>query len=384
MYIKRKLTSKLKQSAKEFPVVAVIGPRQSGKTTLVKNTFPGYKYISLENPDTREFAKNDPKNFLNNYNNGVIIDEAQRVPDLFSYIQGIVDEDKKPGQFILTGSQNFLLHNKINQSLAGRVSILKLLPLSLEELSSIDNDYEYYLYNGFYPKLYDSKISPNDWHNSYIQTYIERDIRQLKNITDLNTFQKFIKMCANRTGQILNLSSLANDCGISHNTAKSWISILEASFIIFLLEPHYKNFNKRLIKSPKLYFYDVGLVSNLLNIENKDQIIHFRLKGELFETFVIAELMKNRFNEGQKNNNYFWRDKTGNEIDCLIETANNITPIEIKSGKTITSDYFKNINYWNKLSKNRPGQSYVVYGGNENQKRKQGNIISWNSLESIN
>ncbi len=383
MYISRHLTQKLKQSTLKYPVVAVIGPRQSGKTTLVKHTFSKMDYVSLEDPDIREFAKNDPRGFLSNYEKGVIIDEAQRVPDLFSYIQGIVDNKKKSGQFILTGSQNFLLHDQISQSLAGRVSILKLLPFSLQELDMKNKNFEYYLYKGFYPRLYDSKVLPNDWYPNYIQTYIERDIRQIKNITNLNMFQKFIKMCAARTGQLLNLSSLANDCGITHNTAKEWLSVLEASFIIFLLKPHYKNFNKRLIKAPKLYFYDVGLAANLLGIDNLDQIKNHHLKGELFETMIVSELIKKRLNLGQQENCFFWRDKTGHEVDCLLDKAGVLTPIEIKSGKTITSDYFKDLIFWNELAKNNANNSFVVYGGDKNQKRKQSNVISWKNINKI-
>jgi len=383
MYIKRILSNKLKQLAKQFPVVFLTGPRQSGKTTLVKHTFPKLTYVSLEDLDMREFAQSDPRSFLANYSQGVIIDEAQRAPELFSYLQSIVDQNRKPGQFILTGSQNFLLHHQINQSLAGRVAVLKLLPLSLEELKQKKRNYEHYLYFGFYPKLYDSQISPTDWYANYIQTYIERDVRQLKNISDLATFQKFIKMCAARSGQLLNLTALADDCGITHNTAKAWLSVLEASFIIFLLKPHHQNFNKRLVKSPKLYFYDVGLAANLLGVTSPDQLISHYLKGDLFETLVIAEFFKHNFNLGQTENFYFWRDKTGHEIDCLIETAQQLTPIEIKSGRTISSDYFKSLNYWRKITRDEKQASFLIYGGETNQTRNSVKILSWKNLHQV-
>ncbi len=322
--ITRVISDKLKSLYRKFPVVSVVGPRQSGKTTLVKNVFPRLKYVSLEELDNREFALRDPRGFLSTYDNGAIIDEAQRVPDLFSYIQTEVDKKDSPGQFILTGSQNILLHENVSQTLAGRVAILRLLPFSLEELKNTPYgswQSDRYIYTGFYPRIYDKKINPADWYPNYIQTYVEKDVRLMKNISDLNTFQKFIKLCAGRTGQILNLSSLGNECGITHNTAKSWLSILEAGYIIFLLKPYHKNFNKRLIKMPKLYFYDTGLACFLLGIQNTSQLATHYLRGSLFESFVLSELIKERFNKGIEPNCYYWRDKTGNEIDCVIETG---------------------------------------------------------------
>lgn len=379
MIIKRILEKKIKSLAKKLPIVAVTGPRQSGKTTLVKYIFPKLPYISLEDLDMREFAEKDPRGFLNNYQKGVILDEIQKVPTLFSYIQSIVDGKKKNGQFILTGSQNFLLYEKISQTLAGRTAILNLLPFSMEELgsSSTKSQIDDYLFNGFYPRLYAQKLKPTDWYPNYIQTYIERDVRQIKNISNLSSFQKFIKLCAGRIGQILDLSSLANDCGITHNTAKEWISVLETSFIVFLLKPHYKNFNKRLIKMPKLYFYDTGLACSLLGIETKKQITTHYLRGCLFENLILQELIKYRLNRGLLPNLFFWRDKGGHEIDCIIEKANKLVPIEIKIGKTILGEYFKNIEYWNKLSKNTPKNSYVIYGGDKNIKHTFGNFVSW-------
>jgi uncharacterized protein len=382
MIIKRILEKKAKELTKKFPIVAITGPRQSGKTTLVKYMFPNLPYVSLEDLDIRSFAEEDPRGFLSNYQNGVIFDEIQRVPALFSYLQKIVDEKKKNGQFILTGSQNFLLYEKITQTLAGRTAILNLLPFSMEELNGSSHGFskiDDYLFHGFYPRIYSSKIKPTDWYPNYIQTYIERDVRQIKDISNLSSFQKFLKLCAGRIGQILDLSSLANDCGITHNTAKAWISVLETSFIIFLLKPHYKNFNKRLIKMPKLYFYDTGLVCSLLGIETKKQISTHYLRGYLFENLILHELIKYRLNRGLNPNLFFWRDKAGHEVDCIFEKANKLIPIEIKSGKTILKEYFKNIEYWNKLSGNTPKNSFVIYGSDKNTKHTFGNLLSWRS-----
>ncbi|MFC1806946.1 ATP-binding protein [Candidatus Omnitrophota bacterium] len=384
--IDRELKPKLKAASNFFPVVAIVGPRQSGKTTLAKMAFPNKSYVSLEDLDTREFATSDPRGFLANYPNGAILDEIQRAPHLFSYIQTIVDKQNKPGLFILTGSQHFLMQENISQTLAGRIMILKLLPFSITELTSasvIYDSYEDYLFKGFYPRIYNKNSNSRDWHLSYIQTYVERDLRLIKNIGNLNTFQTFLKMCAARVGQNINLASLANDCGITHNTAKSWLSILELSFIIHLLRPHYKNFNKRLIKMPKLYFYDIGLVSTLLGIENVKQMETHPLKGNLFESFVITELLKKRHNAGLESNLYFWKDKTGHEIDCIIEKSNKLKAVEIKSGKTYSVEYFKNLAYWKTLSKSTTKDLSVIYGGISSQIRSSGNLLSWKDIQKI-
>lgn len=384
--IKRILSQKIKKLVSEFPVVSVVGPRQSGKTTLVKNVFPQFKYVSLEDLDTRGFALQDPRGFLSTYNKGVIIDEAQRVPELFSYIQTVVDKKGSPGQFILTGSQNILLHEKVSQTLAGRVAIVKLLPFSLEELKGTVYELknpEEYIYKGFYPRIYDKKIAPDDWYPNYIQTYIERDVRLIKNIGDLNTFQRFVKMCAGRIGQVLNLSSLGNDCGISHNTAKAWISILESSYIVFLVRPYYKNFNKRLVKMPKLYFYDTGLACSLLGIQKKEQVSTHYMKGGLFESFILSEIVKGKFSRGLEPNCYYWKDKSGNEIDCIMEIADTSLQIEIKSGKTIADDFFDGLRYWNKLANEKNRNPYLIYGGEEDQRRSLAYIVSWKNIPSI-
>lgn len=385
--IPRALSRKLKQAAKQFPVVTLTGPRQSGKTTLVKHLFPSKPYVSLEDPDTRDFALSDPRAFLKKYESGAVFDEIQRTPELFSYLQGVVDREGKKGLFILTGSQHFLLLERIAQTLAGRVSLLKLLPFSLEEIrpaSLRPKSPEEAMFKGFYPRIYADGIPPRDWYPAYIQTYLERDVRLMKNVGDLHTFQRFLKMCAARTGQLLNLSSLASDCGITHNTAKSWVGVLEASFIVYLLPPYHRNFNKRLIKTPKLYFYDPGLVSSLLGIEDKKQLETHPLRGSIFETMVMTELVKSRFNQGLAPNLYFWRDKTGNEVDCLIEKGSNrILPVEIKSGQTITHDCFKGLQHWFKISRTPKKNAFVVYSGEERQERDLATVVGWREIDLI-
>jgi predicted AAA+ superfamily ATPase len=384
--VKRILAGRLKYLAAKFPVICVTGPRQSGKTTLAVNTFPAYKYFSLEDPDTREFALKDPREFLSAHKKGLIIDEVQRLPQLFSYIQGIVDENSRAGRFILTGSQNFLLQEKISQSLAGRVSILNLLPFSAEELKNTVyrlNSSDAYIFKGFYPRIYDKKIPPAEWYSGYIQTYLERDIRLLKNISDLNSFQKFIRLCAGRIGQMVNLSALASDCGITHNTAKAWLSVLEASYIIFFLRPYYKNFSKRLIKMPKLYFYDTGLACYLLNIQTYNQLAIHYLRGSLFESFVVSEALKHALNNGIRADFYYLRDKTGHEIDCVIESGGPLLQVEIKSTKTLTDDCFEGLRYWFKLTGAGAKGRFLVYNGEENQSRSYADVINWKDIPRI-
>lgn len=381
--IKRDAETKLKELAKGFPAVAVIGPRQSGKTTLVKKVFSKKPYVLLEDPEVRLFAEKDTRGFLAQFPNGAVFDEVQRVPELFSYLQGVIDAANKAGMFILTGSQNFLLMEKVTQSLAGRIALVKLMCFTMDELraSKISFEtYEEYLFQGMYPRLYDMSITPQDFYAGYVQTYLERDLRLLQNVHNLSTFHTFLKMCANRIGQLINLSALANDCGITHNTAKAWLSVLETSFIVFLLRPHHKNFNKRLVKMPKLYFTDTGLAAHLADIQDARHLEHHPLKGPLFESFMISELLKKRFNQGRENNLYFWRDKVGNEIDCLVDRGQALVPVEIKSGRTVTEDYFKNILYWNNLSGNDPSDSLIVYGGDTEQKRSSGHVVSWKKI----
>lgn len=383
--IPRSLEGKIAQLADKFPVISVTGPRQSGKTTLIKSIFSGYKYTSLEEPDIRLIAGSDPRRFLES-GTRMIIDEIQRVPELFSYIQSYTDDSKINGQFIISGSQSFLLNQHISQSLAGRVAIFNLLPFSISELSDHGiriNSYENLIYTGFYPRLYDQKINPEDFFPNYIQTCIERDIRLLQNVHNLSLFVRFLKLCAGRTGQMLNLNSLANDCGISVNTAKSWISVLETSFIIFLLQPHFRNFNKRVVKTPKLYFYDTGLASSLLEIRSEAQLKTHYLRGALFENLILAELLKDRYNKGLRNNCYFWRDNKGVEIDCIIDTGEKLIPVEIKSADTFDKDFFRNLKYWNSLSGNPSDNAYLIYGGNNSADTKDGKLVSWKDIQSL-
>ncbi len=384
--ISRQLSKHLDNVVGKFPVITVTGPRQSGKTTLLKNYFLSHKYINFEELDIREWAKSDPRGFLEDNPGALFLDEVQKVPDLFSYLQPLVDNDTKPTRFVLSGSQSFLLNENISQSLAGRAAIFELLPFSWQELENyIDsgisaNDY---IFKGSFPRIYDKDIEPSYFFPSYIRTYVERDVRQISNISDISLFQRFLKLCAGRIGQLLNISSLANDCGISINTAKNWISILEQSYIIFLLRPYHKNFNKRLVKMPKLYFYDTGLACSLLEIEKSSQLTTHYLMGNLFENLVILELQKNRFNAGMPSNLFFWRNNHGNEIDCIINKPNSPVAIEIKSGKTFTSNMIKGIKYWKKISTNNKNL-YLIYSGPFNLKQLDVQILNWKSIKKIN
>ena len=378
--IKRKAEKELKTLAMQFKAVALVGPRQSGKTTLAIHAFPNLSYVSLENPDTRRFAIEDPRGFLSQYKSGAILDEAQRVPELFSYLQQILDETRIMGRFIITGSNNFLLQENISQSLAGRIAYMYLLPFSISELpkKSISNLHNL-MHKGLYPPVYDQVVDSGKWYSNYIQTYIEKDVRQIKNITDLNSFERFIRLCAGRTGQLLNMNNLALETGVNGKTIASWIGVLESSFIIHRLQPHHKNFNKRLVKMSKLYFYDTGLLCSLLGISNSEQLHFHYMAGSIFENFIINELIKNRFNQGKNQNLFFWRDNVGHEIDVIIETPDDLLPIEIKSGKTITQDYFKNLLFWQKISNSNNGK--IIYAGDEIQKRSDGiEVLNWKHL----
>lgn len=381
--IPRDAEKTLHKLASEYPVVAITGPRQSGKTTIAHHAFNNKPYVSLEDPDERQFALDDPRGFLSRFPDGVVIDEAQHAPDLFSYLQGIVDQERRTGFFVLTGSQQFDLVAKITQSLAGRVGFLHLLPFSLNELQAarIDpNSVDELMYRGLYPPIYDRKISPTTWYGNYVLTYVERDVRQMLNIRNLGVFQKFSRMCAARTGQLLNLSALANDVGITHNTAGAWLSILEASYIVFLLQPHHKNFGKRLVKTSKIYFYDTGLAAYLLGIHNSGEMAIHSMRGPLFESWVISEILKGRYNLGITANLYFWRDSIGNEVDLIVERNEKLQPVEIKSGQTITSDSFAGLKKWLSLSGATSERPTLVYGGAKQQKRTNLNIIPWRDV----
>ncbi len=382
--IKRELQSTIIDMAKKMPIISITGPRQSGKTTLAKVCFPDYDYYNLENPSILERAKMDPQSFLTRHSKGIIIDEVQLFPELFSYIQVISDENKKDGEFILTGSQNFLLLQKIAQSLAGRVYITHLLPLSISELKNTNywhEDSNHYLFNGFYPRIYEKDINPTFYFPSYIQTYVERDVRQIVNISNTSIFQKFMKIVAGRVGQLINFNKISYELGVDQKTVKSWFSILEASFIVFFLQPHHKNFNKRIVKTPKLYFYDTGLASNLLGIQDEDSLDLHWAKGALFENLIILEMLKTNLNKGLQPKLYFWRDNTGNEIDCIEERGEDIYSYEIKSSKTIQKDFFKGLNYYNKISDSKNKTSYLVYGGNDSYPLSEYSVLSWKDIK---
>jgi predicted AAA+ superfamily ATPase len=381
--IERTLKIKLLEMVQKYPVVTLTGPRQSGKSTLLKSLFSDYQYVSLEDPDSRSFAQTDPRGFLSTYPDKTIIDEVQRVPDLFSYIQTHTDSQGKEGMYLLAGSHNFLLMQSVTQSLAGRTAILKLLPFSHSEMrngmvlpASVNEE----IFKGAYPRIYDKNISPEDFYPYYLQTYVERDVRILKNIGDLSNFIRFIKLCAGRIGQLLNLSSLANDCGISVPTASEWISLLEASYIVHLLKPDHANYSKRLVKSPKLYFYDTGLACSLLEIKSPEQLNVHYLRGNLFENLVINEFVKSLLHKGEEPQISFWRDKIGNEIDLIYRTRNREFAFEIKSGQTFSTDYFKGINYWRKYSEADPENCFVVYAGEKSLKTSNGQVLAWNEL----
>lgn len=381
----RKIEPVLKKLAAQYPVVTITGPRQSGKTTLCRAAFPDYDYVNLEALDTREFATRDPRGFLAQYNHHVILDEIQRAPGLLSYLQVIVDDRNEPGDFILTGSQQFEVISNISQTLAGRTALLKLLPFSLSELkdhydvTSIDR----LILTGFYPRIYDMSINPTQALGDYLVTYVERDLRQLVNIKDLSLFEKFLKLCAGRIGQLLNLNSLSSDVGISHATARAWITLLEASFIIFLLPPWFGNVSKRLVKSPKIYFYDVGLASYLLGLENEKQVGRDPLRGNLFENMVLMEILKYRYNSGKRSNLCFYRDNKGNEVDLIYEMGRKLFPVEIKAGATVVEDYFKGIKKFFEIYEHTPWGGTVVYGGQTPQARSDIKVYTIWDIEDM-
>ncbi len=369
--IPRTLAPVLKELAGQYPIVTVTGPRQSGKTTLCRAVFAGQPYVNLESPDVREFARGDPRGFLATYADGAILDEIQRVPELVSYLQPMVDERSEPGRFILTGSQQFEVMSTITQSLAGRTALLKLLPLSIEELATtgINPTIDRLLLSGFYPRIHDRGLDPTQALGDYLETYVERDIRQMAMIKDLALFEKFVRLCAGRIGQLLNLQSLGNDVGISHTTARSWLTLLEASYVIFLLQPWYTSIAKRQIKTPKLYFHDVGLASYLLGAENELHLNRHPLRGNLFENLVVIEALKYRYHRGKRSNLHFWRDAKGNEVDLLIESGPEVVAVEIKAGATINEDYFKGLRTFAARLGSPPKSAILIYGGSERQRR---------------
>jgi len=365
----RTISSELIATAQQYPVMGIMGPRQSGKTTVVLATFPDKPYVNLEEPDVRLLAQTDPRGFLDNYPEGAILDEIQRAPELLSYIQVIVDKLKINGMYIITGSHQLELHEAISQSLAGRIGLLNLYPMTLNELSkaNIELGLNAQILHGFYPRIYHENLNPTKAYRNYFQTYIEKDVRKISDIKNLILFQTFIKLCAGRIGQVLDYASLSNDVGVSSNTIKHWISILEASYIVFRLQPYFENFGKRLIKAPKLYFTDVGLATYLLNIENLSQVERDPLRGYLIENLVILELLKYRYNRGLDSNLYYFRDSHGNEVDVIIKQGNELIPIEIKSAKTYTRGFLKGLNYFKKIAGDRVQRSYLIYTGEQEQ-----------------
>jgi predicted AAA+ superfamily ATPase len=385
--VRRQLEKVLPEVIKTFPVLAIVGPRQSGKTTLCRSFFPEKPYVSFENPDNRDRFDADPRGFLSNYTAGAIFDEAQNCPKLFSYLQEIVDGSSQMGRFILTGSQQFRLNSGISQSLAGRVASFRLLPFSYAELrfsraygkQMSEVPLDAFLLKGSYPPIYDREPNVAFWYGNYVQTYVERDVRSLLNVNDLGTFQKFIRLCAARNGQLVNFSEIGEQAGVSHNTIKSWISILETSCILFLLRPFHTNFSKRLVKTTKLYFYDTGLLCWLLSIKDPAQLNLHPMRGAIFESFVISELLKDRFNRGEENNLYFWRDQNGSEIDVLIDHGIDQTPLEIKSGMTFRTDYCRTIKKWEAIS-NSKRHPVVIYGGDESFSHQNCTVKSWRTL----
>ena len=383
--IDRAMEPVLKELAAKYPVVTVTGPRQSGKTTLCRKVFPKMPYANLERPDTRDFATTDPRGFLGGYPDGVILDEIQRAPHLLSYIQVRVDERDASGQFILTGSQQLEVINTVSQSLAGRTALLKLLPFTMGELgwSRLPLSLDGLLLTGFYPRIYDKQLDPTQALGDYFATYVERDMRQLASVKDLSAFEKFVRLCAGRIGQILNLQSLGNDAGVSHSTARAWLSLLEASYILFVLPPWYRNISKRLIKSPKIYFYDVGLASYLLGLENERHVSRDPLRGNLFENLVIMEALKYRYNRGRKSNMCFYRDAKGNEVDMIIEFGSDLFPVEIKAGEPITPDYFKGLKQFRRVVPDLPWGAGLIYGGLERQIRSDTRIYPAYELEEM-
>lgn len=383
MFISREIYNELIESCNTFPVVTITGPRQSGKTTLLKNVFPDKKYVSLEDPDARQLAASDPRSFLNQSDTGLIIDEIQRVPELVSYIQGIVDQLQIPGYYILSGSQQFELSQTISQSLAGRTAILRLLPFSLHEIQVVSENstLDELLYKGFYPRVYNQPlVNPTRYYNSYLETYIERDLRQLINVKDLRQFELFVRLCAGRVGQVFVASNLANEVGVSVPTIQSWLSILEASYIVYLLQPFYANINKRLTKSPKIFFFDVGLAAFLSGINEPYQLFTSPLKGPLFENLVVMEMLKNKYNHFKPYQLYHYRDSNNNEVDLILDYSTHLDAIEIKSSQTFDKSFLKGLNYIRELLPQKIRNTTLCYSGEMEQTIGDNKLVNYKNI----
>jgi predicted AAA+ superfamily ATPase len=383
--IERAIAPVLAGLSRRYPVVTLTGPRQSGKSTLAKMLFPDKPYVTLEDPDVRRFAADDPRGFLAGYPEGAVFDEIQRAPDLPSYLQGRVDADPRPGRFILTGSHQFELMTRVSQSLAGRTAILRLLPFTLAEIQRLPGaqaapDLYRTILTGFYPRIHDLGLDPSQALADYFSTYVERDLRQLAVVHDLQRFERFVRLCAGRTGQVINLSSLGNDAGVSHITARAWLDLLQTSYIVHVLPPWFANSGKRLIKAPKLYFYDVGLACWLLGLRTPDQVARDPLWGSLFENFILMEAMKDRLNAGDRPEMYFYRDSEGNEVDLLLPVGGRLHAIEIKAGATVNPDYFKGLKRFAAHHPDALTSGCVMFGGDHGQPRTDWPVFSWRRL----
>lgn len=380
--IKRTISAAIQAQIGKYSVFMISGPRQSGKTTLIKELFPDMPYFSLENPDVRTQIQDDPKALFKNHGHRMVIDEVQRAPELLSYIQGIVDDDRE-SLFVLSGSQNYLMMEGVSQTLAGRVSIFYLQPLSYEELNTHGEgplEINNLIWQGGYPRIYDRNLSPEEFFDNYIETYVQRDVRLIQNVGNLDLFNQFLAVCATFAGQTLNLSAITKSIGISHATASNWLSLLEASFLVYKVSPYFRNFKKRIVKSPKLYFRDTGLACALLRIRSPEALLNYYQKGALFENFIINEICKTYFNRGKRPPIYYWRDSNQREIDLLLDLGTAIRPFEIKSGMTYSKEYFKHLNWFADLSDIPIATPTVIYGGEQNWPSEYGRLISWRKL----
>lgn len=376
--IKRHISDVLLRLSDKFPVLTLTGPRQSGKTTLLRFLFPGHAYVNLENLDVRAEAEEDPRGFLRRHAGGVVLDEAQRVPALFSYVQSLVDERREMGRFILSGSQNFLLMESISQSLAGRASIQHLLPFSIGELPArAKESLDARLLKGSYPPLHDRHLTAEEFYPSYLETYVERDVRSIRNIGNLSLFRKFLMLCAGRSGQLLNMTMLGNEVGVDHKTIQSWISVMEAAFLLYRLQPYHRNWSKRVVKQPKLIFLDTGVLCALLNIRREEDVYTHPLRGNIFESWVVSEAVKHQTNRGQRPSLYFWRDHSGHEIDLLLEDAGHLRALEVKSGETVLSSWLDGMEWFRQVAGECLTDAAVIYGGDRSTTRRDIKVVSW-------